>query len=226
MNKLPITLPLLASLAFPVLADEVNYGDPTASYTGLGLSRTSDKTQFNAIYGLGTHIFTADITVLDDKDPVTDGQVSARGRYFYLSDGLGYSLDIIGDNVSIGAIAGLMYKMQVTKNILVFPMAGIGYGAAELSLDKPSVSEDSMMNQFGIYGMYAFDSGNWVYANPKTTYINDFKTRYNELEIGGGVMIMPQASLGVKIEQILNFDSVGVESGDATQVWVNANYYF
>ncbi|USD67854.1 porin family protein [Vibrio sp. SCSIO 43136] len=228
MKKLALTLPLIAVLSAPAFAEEaqdVNYGDPTASYTGLGMSRGADATQFNGIYGMGSHIFTADVTVADKKDDLT-GQVSARGRYFHVTEGLGYSLDIIGNKAMTGAIAGAMYKFQVTPNIMLFPMAGIGYAATEFTYEDTKVSESSMMNQVGAYAMYAFDNGNWVYANPRTTYINEAKTRFNEVTLGGGMMIAPQASLGLKVEHVLNDTALKMDKKDATSVWVNANYYF
>ncbi|MGR5231456.1 hypothetical protein [Vibrio rotiferianus] len=195
--------------------EQVNYGDPTASFSTLGVSTNENTTQLNGMMGLGSNIFQVDLG-RDNKN----GDLSYRGRYFHITDGLGYSVDVLGDEFNTTALAGVMYKFQVNPNISVFPMVSAGYSHT----DFHGLKHGSVLGQAGVYAMYGFDAGHWVYANPKTTYYGEHKEFINQLEVGGGFMISDNISIGAKIDYTAKNKKFGM--ADNTVTWLQANYYF
>lgn len=238
---LSVALCLLTAGAFAsnqtelqLVSDDINYGDPTASFTTVGISRSGDATQLNGMLGLGNNIFQLDLGVADKK--TSDGKIdyNYRGRYFHVTDGLGFSVDVLGDRNSTTALAGMIYKFQLTDNVLLFPMLSVGRTSAdwkELGTNwNPGRADlyirdrefDSNLYQVGLYGMYAFDAGHWLYANPKTSYVQQSKEWVPQVEIGGGFMVSDAVSVGFKVDhmaesQFSKQDTVG---------WLQANYYF
>ncbi|CAM4393777.1 hypothetical protein [Vibrio agarivorans] len=200
-------------------ADSVNYGDPTASFSTLGVSASKDTTQLNGMMGLGSNIFQVDLG-FDNKS----GDVNYRGRYFHVTDGLGYSVDVLGDKNSTTALAGAIYKFQVTDNIMLFPMGSVGYTKSKDSIS--SVKSESALGQVGLYGMYGFDAGHWIYANPKATYHAQSKEWLPQVEIGGGYMLFNNASIGAKVEYTGESSKKGLSVKEDTVGWLQANYYF
>ncbi|WP_095498625.1 hypothetical protein [Paraferrimonas haliotis] len=257
---------VLALSSTAVMANEeskdVNYGDPTASFSTLGVSASKDATQINGMYGAGANIFQLDVTRQNKS-----GEFSGRGRYFRVTDGLGFSVDVLGDKHSRTALGGLIYKFQVTDNIMIFPMLSAGATSAkgihavpelpelpdgptpelpelpipELPIHNPQPElygnnakadgstkwETQGLVQAGVYAMYAFDAGHWLYANPKSTYLFKAKEYVNQVEVGGGFMIAPQASIGFKVEHTMDTkDAIGNKVKADTVTWLQANYYF
>ncbi|GAL26095.1 hypothetical protein JCM19239_4950 [Vibrio variabilis] len=219
-------------------AEEVNYGDPTASFSTLGVSRTNNATQINGMYGAGSNIFQLDVTRADN------GDLSGRGRYFHVTDGLGYSVDILGDKDTATVLGGMIYKFQVSDNVMLFPMLSAGVSKAksttrtDVVLDnrgEPTVkttkyNNDDTLLQGGLYALYAFDAGHWLYANPKVTRTFNGKATIPQIEIGGGYMVTDSASVGFKVEHTGKFDTTsnGYRQAIAqdTVSWLQANYYF
>ncbi|RKF18095.1 hypothetical protein DBZ36_12730 [Alginatibacterium sediminis] len=215
-STLALLLALASTGAFaadttPAAQEEVNYGDPTASFSTLGVSASKDTTQLNGMMGLGANIFQLDLGADNKK-----GDVNYRGRYFHVTDGLGYSVDVLGDKNSTTALAGMIYKFQVTDNISIFPMASLGY------TDTKAKGANSTLAQAGVYAMYGFDDGHWVYANPKTTYHVKNKQFINQVEVGGGLMVADKVSVGAKIEYTAKYGN----QPEDTVAWIQANYYF
>lgn len=223
---LSVALCLLTAGAFasnqtelPLVSDGINYGDPTASFTTVGISRSGDVTQLNGMLGLGNNIFQLDLGVADKK--TFDGKIdyNYRGRYFHVTDGLGFSVDVLGDRNNTTALAGMIYKFQLTDNVMLFPMLSVG---RTFSDETGKETFKSTVYQAGLYGMYAFDAGHWLYANPKTTYVQQSKEWVTQVEIGGGFMVSDAVSVGFKVDhtaesQFSKQDTVG---------WLQANYYF
>ncbi|GEM78605.1 hypothetical protein [Vibrio superstes] len=204
-------------------AEQVNYGDPTASFSSLGVSASEDSTQLNGMIGLGSNIFQLDLGV-DNKS----GDMNYRGRYFHVTDGLGYSVDVLGDKDNTTALAGAIYKFQVTDNIMLFPMASVGYttsDAVEGEGERKAKSE-SALGQLGLYGMYGFDAGHWIYANPKATYHEQSKEWIPQIEVGGGYMILDNASIGAKVEYTGESSKKNLVKKEDTVAWLQASYYF
>lgn len=200
-------------------AEDINYGDPTASFSTVGVSRSGDATQLNGMLGFGSNIFQLDLGVADKK--TSDGKLdyNYRGRYFHVTDGLGFSVDVLGDRNSTTALAGMIYKFQITDNIMLFPMLSVGRTAADQAGKQ---TFKSTVYQAGLYGMYAFDAGHWLYANPKSTYVQQAKEWVPQVEVGGGYMVTDAVSVGFKVEhtaetKYLKKDTTG---------WLQANYYF
>ncbi|GLS83586.1 hypothetical protein [Paraferrimonas haliotis] len=229
---------VLALSSTAVMANEeskdVNYGDPTASFSTLGVSASKDATQINGMYGAGANIFQLDVTRQNKS-----GEFSGRGRYFRVTDGLGFSVDVLGDKHSRTALGGLIYKFQVTDNIMIFPMLSAGATSAKgihavpelygnnAKADDSTKWETQGLVQAGVYAMYAFDAGHWLYANPKSTYLFKAKEYVNQVEVGGGFMIAPQASIGFKVEHTMDTkDAIGNKVKADTVTWLQANYYF
>ena len=53
-------------------AEDVNYGEPTASFSTVGVSRADGQTQLNTMMGFdGGHIISADIGLTDKKKMTT-----------------------------------------------------------------------------------------------------------------------------------------------------------
>ena len=95
MKKLLIGLALAGACSGAIANEQeesVNYGDPTASFSTLGVSASENSTQLNGMVGLGSNIFQLDLG-FDNKS----GDMNYRGRYFHVTDGLGYSVDVLGD---------------------------------------------------------------------------------------------------------------------------------
>ncbi|MGF1748567.1 hypothetical protein [Vibrio cionasavignyae] len=211
---------------FNALTEDVNYGDPTASFTTLGVSRAGDATQLNGMLGLGNNIFQLDVGLADKKTVNDKLDYNYRARYFHVTDGLGFSVDVLGDTASTTALAGMIYKYQVTDNVLVFPMLSVGRTSADIK-EQPTTNTlpyklNSTIYQAGLYGMYAFDAGHWLYANPKSTYIDHAREWVAQVEIGGGYMLSETISVGFKVEHTAES---GISLKDTTG-WLQANYYF
>ncbi|MBM7035608.1 hypothetical protein [Vibrio ulleungensis] len=223
MKKLLLALSMTAlcgaAVANEKATEEVNYGDPTASFTTLGVSASEGGTQLNGMIGLGSNIFQADIGV-DNKT----GDLNYRGRYFHVTEGLGYSVDVLGDANTTTALAGAIYKFNVTDNIKLFPMASVGYTKSKDTV--AGATSESALGQAGLYGMYGFDDGHWIYANPKATYHADSKEWLPQVEVGGGFMILNNASIGAKIEYTGESTKKGLSPKEDTVAWLQANYYF
>jgi hypothetical protein len=199
--------------------EDINYGDPTASFSTLGVSRSGDATQLNGMLGMGNNIFQLDLGIADKKTSEGKLYYNYRGRYFHVTDGLGFSVDVLGDRNSTTALAGMIYKFQVTDNVMLFPMLSVGRTAAD---EAGKQTFKSTVYQAGLYGMYAFDAGHWLYANPKSTYVQQAKEWVPQVEIGGGYMVSDVVSVGFKVEhtaetKYLKKDTTG---------WLQANYYF
>ncbi|MEH6451822.1 MAG: hypothetical protein V7782_02160 [Psychromonas sp.] len=227
MKKLTKCAILLAisSTAFAASAteqtEEVNYGDPTASFSTVGTSVSENTTQLNGMMGLGSNIFSLDLGVANkDNGGNEKGDLSYRGRYFHVTDGLGYSVDVLGDKNSTTALAGAIYKFQVTDNISVFPMLSAGY--TKTDTPKGENKNESGLGQVGIYAMYGFDAGHWVYVNPKSTYHIESKEFINQVEAGGGIMVLDNVSVGAKLEYTAKSDYIPED----TVGWIQANVYF
>ncbi|WP_028771908.1 hypothetical protein [Shewanella waksmanii] len=201
--------------------EEVNYGDPTASFTTVGVSASKDVTQLNGMMGLGSNIFQLDIS-RNNKS----GDLSGRGRYFHVTDGLGYSVDVIGDENNQTVLGGLIYKFQVTDNISIFPMLSAG-GTQNKRIGEKDKYDRSGLAQAGVYAMYGFDAGHWLYVNPKTTYHFKDKTFTNQVEVGGGFMLLDNVSVGAKVEYTGEVKNKhGFNMPEDTVTWIQANYYF
>ncbi|GEA59476.1 hypothetical protein [Vibrio comitans] len=223
MKKLLIGL-AIASACGGAMANEkegeaVNYGDPTASFSSLGVSASENSTQLNGMIGLGSNIFQLDLGV-DNKS----GDMNYRGRYFHVTDGLGYSVDVLGDKDNTTALAGAIYKFQATDNIMLFPMASIGYTTSDAADGK--AKSESALGQLGLYGMYGFDAGHWIYANPKATYHEQSKEWIPQIEVGGGYMILDNASIGAKVEYTGESSKKNLVNKEDTVAWLQASYYF
>ncbi|WP_406609293.1 hypothetical protein [Agarivorans sp. JK6] len=205
---------------------DVNYGDPTATFSSLGISRSNERTQLNGTYGWGAgNMIFADLGAADKKDQQGKIDFDYRVRYFKVNDGLGYSVDVVGDRNTTTALVGGMYKFDITKNISLFPMLYGGYMKSKLDMpikDSSETFKDSSLVQGGLYAMYAFDDGHWLYANPKATYVSRAKDFVPQIEVGGGYMINSNVSVGFKIDhtaesKISKKDTVG---------WLQASVYF
>lgn len=95
------------------------------------------------------------------------------------------------------------------------------------------LAKDSALAQAGIYGMYGFDGGHWLYANPKSTYHAEGQTFTNQIEVGGGYMVADKISVGFKVEHTAKIKGseknglgVGNDTKADTVTWLQANYYF
>ena len=142
----------------------------------------------------GGHIISADIGVADKKTEDDKVDYNYRLRYFKVTDGLGYSVDVVGDRNSTTALAGAIYKFQVNDNISIFPMLSVGRTSIKDDVQLPALPlnetySSSNLAQAGVYAMYGFDAGHWVYVNPKATYIAAVKDTVTQVEMGGGFMV-------------------------------------
>lgn len=202
--------------------EDVNYGDPTASFSTVGVSGTENTTQLNGMMGVGSNIFQLDLGVANkDNGDTKKGDLSYRGRYFHVTEGLGYSVDVLGNEFSTTALAGAIYKFQVTDSISVFPMASVGY----TKTDRNGEKSESSLGQVGLYAMYGFEAGHWIYANPKSTYHAKSKEFINQVEVGGGLMVADNISVGAKLEYTAKNEKLDMMKDD-TVAWLQANYYF
>ncbi|WP_375750783.1 hypothetical protein [Vibrio sp. HN007] len=200
-------------------AEQVNYGDPTASYRGLGIQGSDDAYQAVGVFGFGEHIASFDL----GKNTKTDS-LDYRARYFNVDkdSGFGWSVDVLGSKGdkanSNGLMAGLVQKIQVTDNIIMVPMLAAGKVSGE---DKTlNAKSSSWVAQPGLYAMYAFDAGHWLYANPKSTYVHDAKSWSAELELGGGYMTSDNTSVGFK------YETSRFKGATDSKGWLNAYFYF
>ncbi|PSU46238.1 hypothetical protein C9J12_19405 [Photobacterium frigidiphilum] len=215
--------------------EDINYGDPTASFSTLGVSASKDHTQLNGMYGVDSNIFSLDLGVknkTDDKGK--GGDVNYRGRYFHVTDDLGYSVDVLGGathyesgdkSTSNAVLAGLIYKFQVTNNISVFPMASLGYTRIDADTLGIDTKETDTLFQGGLYAMYSFDDGHWLYVNPKVTHMSKANTNLAQVEAGGGFMVADKVSVGAKVEYTAKNTKLNMDKDD-TVAWLQANYYF
>lgn len=204
---------------------DINYGDPTALFSMVGLSRSNDRTQLNSVFGWGQgHMVFADLGIGDKKDIEGKTDIDYRVRYFKVNDGLGYSLDVIGNRNITTTLAGAIYKIELTPNISVFPMLYGGYmdSKHDIAVEGKSSFKNSALVQGGLYAMYGFDAGHWLYANPKATYITRAKEFVPQIEIGGGYMVTDYASIGFKVEHTAD----NKVSKKDTVSWLQASYYF
>ncbi|MEZ8822970.1 hypothetical protein [Vibrio sp. 10N.261.55.A7] len=241
MKKSLIAL-LLAGVSAGALAneapaqEEINYGDPTASFSTVGISGAQDKGQLNMMYGAGSNIFQLDLGFdntknAEGKRPESKDAFNYRGRYFHVTDGLGYSVDVLGGADSTTVLGGAIYKFQVNDNISVFPMLSAGYTTSKDGKNAKGMAKDSALAQAGVYAMYGFDSGHWLYANPKSTYHVEGKQFVNQIEVGGGFMVAPAVSVGFKVDHTAEMKATannglaGNTKAD-TVTWLQANYYF
>ncbi|MGF1753434.1 hypothetical protein L4C33_07545, partial [Vibrio makurazakiensis] len=180
---------------------KVNYGDPTASYKGIGVSRDRDSYKLSGIYGDDDgNIGSAEIGKNTKKSIV-----NYRVRYFKVSEtGDGLSLDVVGsdsDNTkSTGILAGYLHKFDVSPNIIVAPMLSVGKVFTTDYIAGEKYKTDSIVAQPGIYAMYGFDAGHWLYANPKSTYVQSNQKWNTAIEVGAGYMLTDSSSVGIKYE--------------------------
>lgn len=233
---------LLAGVSLGALADEtpaqeeVNYGDPTASFSTVGISGSQDKGQLNMMYGAGANIFQLDLGFDNTKNalgqrPSSKDAFNYRGRYFHVTDGLGYSVDVLGGANNTTVLGGAIYKFQVTDNVMVFPMLSAGYATSKDGKNAKGYQKDSALAQAGVYAMYGFDGGHWLYANPKSTYHAESRDFTNQIEVGGGLMVADKMSVGFKVEHTAEIKKSShnqrlVDQKADTVTWLQANYYF
>ncbi|WP_428775290.1 hypothetical protein [Vibrio sp.] len=240
MKKSLLALIIAATSAGAMAADvqeeKVNYGDPTASFSMLGGAVNKDKVQLNTMYGMGEHIFQGDLGYSTDKDTPSDKKFDYRVRYFNVTDGLGFSADVLGNADKTTAMGGMIYKFDLTPQAMVFPMLSLGRQFVHDGADKSThvgLNSDSNVAQVGVYAMYAFEAGHWLYANPKTTYVFEAEENINQVEVGGGYMVADAASVGFKVEytgEIKGTAKNGIGAGNTqkedTVFWLNAATYF
>ncbi|MGF1720713.1 hypothetical protein L4D20_11810 [Vibrio kyushuensis] len=199
---------------------QVNYGDPMASFKGVGVQGTNDAWSVSGIYGGGKHIAVVELGSNSNKG------LTHRIRYFNTDDdsGFGWSVDVMGDNSknsnTNGVLAGVMQRFIVSDNIQLFPMFGVGKLYNQTQNSGLKTKADTWVAQPALYAMYAFDSGHWLYANPKANYIGDSKKWITELELGGGYMTSSNTSVGFK------YDISHFQNKTDTKGWVNMFYYF
>ncbi len=210
MKKVVLALSLAAAASAVLAEDTVNYGDPLASYSGLGIQQSFARdnmknTTASFVYGGGSHIFSGDL------GSNFKGDINYRARYFNVDQesGFGWSVDALGGKVksSFGTsynntvLAGVVQKFDITDSFIVVPMV---YGGKAFINDKDKAGKksnnDSWLGQGGVYVMYGFEAGHWVYANPKSTYLTSGKKWHNALELGAGYMLTENQSLGAKYE--------------------------
>lgn len=209
-----------AVFATEAVKEEVNYGDPTASFSTLGLSANEDVTQLNGMMGVGSNIYSFDLNRNNHS-----GDLSGRVRYFHVTDGLGYSVDVIGDADNQTVLGGLIYKFKINDNISIFPMLSAGGMQTKRPNENDKYDRSSLV-QAGVFAMYGFDDGHWIYANPKTTYHVKDKQFINQVEVGGGFMLFDNVSIGAKVEYTAERTTdLGILKAD-TVTWLQANYYF
>ncbi len=204
---------------------QVNYGDPTASFTSVGVSASEDVTQINGMMGVDSNIYQLDVNRHNKT-----GDLSGRGRFFHVTDGLGYSVDLVGDENNQTLLGGLIYKWKVNDNISVFPMLSVGATQSKQFDDNGKATkkyDSSGLVQAGVYAMYGFDSGHWVYANPKSTYHQKSEAFINQVEVGGGYMLLDNVSIGAKVEYTDAYkDKWGHKTKADSVGWIQLNYYF
>ncbi|WP_162674546.1 hypothetical protein [Vibrio variabilis] len=104
-------------------------------------------------------------------------------------------------------MAGVVQKFDISDNVMLVPMM---YAGTDLKYG-------GTLFQGGLYAMYGFDAGHWLYANPKTTFSSNASDWVGEVELGGGYMLMDNVSVGFKYEMKQQAENKG---------WVNAFYYF
>jgi hypothetical protein len=217
--------------AQPIVENDVNYGDPTASFSTLGVSRSDNSTMLNFQAGFGSNIFQIDYGFNDkflSKDQNKEGNQNYRARAFHVTDGLGFSATIVGshnanETKSDAAFVCALYKFELTDNILLFPMLDFGRSYGKVRNNNGElVDNNSNIVQPGLYAMYAFDEGHWLYANPKAQYNVTAKEWIPQAEIGGGYMVSDSISVGFRL------DHTGESkiSKQDTKFMIQANYYF
>ncbi|GLP96036.1 hypothetical protein [Paraferrimonas sedimenticola] len=238
----------LALLSANALAEEkkedINYGDPTAVYKSVGVSvSNSNAVQGNLIYGAGKNVVMADLTSQYKDAKKGDGSkgINYRARYFYVNDGLGASVDLIGthnQNIdSTQAVAGLMYKMQITDNFMFFPMLNAGVQQDKYKIPGSETYQTGII-QPAFFAMYAFDEGHWLYLNPRYTIATNkreevlegdkFDAGTLQIELGGGYMLNEWSALEVKVEHTVANKTVtlGQKQKDDTVGWLKYSIYF
>ena len=213
-----------------VASDDVNYGDPTASFSTLGVSRTNDASMINFQMGFGKNIIQFDYGFNDKQlsnngtERRAEGNQNYRGRIFHVTDGLGFSATATGSINADGSrsdavFAGALYKFAVSDNVMVFPMLDVGH---QISKDANGNKSKTNIVQPGLYAMYAFDSGHWLYANPKMQYVVADKEWVSSAELGGGYMLTDNVSVGFRVDHTAKTD----KKKEDTKFLLQANYYF
>ncbi|WP_407833141.1 hypothetical protein [Vibrio rotiferianus] len=82
---------------------------------------------------------------------------------------------ITGYDATNTIMAGVVQKFQVTDAIIVVPMLYGGNTWMNAKVAGVKYNKDSLVGQAGVYAMYGFDAGHWLYANPKATYVKELK---------------------------------------------------
>ncbi|MGV2986584.1 hypothetical protein ACE1OE_02985 [Vibrio sp. E150_011] len=203
-------------------AEQQNYGDPTTIYTMLGGSFSENSAQANVTIGGGQNLFFGDLGI--DKDNTVD----YRFRYFRLNEAgnAGWSIETLGDDNINTVMAGGVYKFEISDHFSLFPML---YGGAMTS--KHAIgSKDGSISSFkdstvlngGLYALYAFDEGHWLYANPRAHYVHEARETIPQLEIGGGYMVNDDISVGFRV---MSQGETKINDAD-TSVSAQFSYYF
>lgn len=246
MRKRVLSLALLSSFALATEKQEedINYGDPMASFKTVGISAGNEGAQLNTMAGFGSNIFQLDVTLKDTKQ---DKGYSYRGRYFHITDGLGYSLDIMGgeskDKASSATdrnqmvLAGLMTKWAVTDQFWVFPMVSVGHSMAEKDYSKEEVNTE--VARAGAYVMYAFEAGHWLFAEPSITHsfrdpknvsYDTYDRNQVAVDIGGGYMLNEWSAAEFKIEHSFGnatrYERNGMRTRDKTIGWLKYSIFW
>ncbi|MDK9777993.1 MULTISPECIES: hypothetical protein [unclassified Vibrio] len=225
--------------------EKVNYGDPTASYTGFGVEKdvsgNNKGVRSTFVYGL-TENGTSQVMTAELGTNNFNGGIDYRARYFNIdqSSGFGWSIDAIGGyqkltekrdgitgyDATNTIMAGVVQKFQVTDAIIVVPMLYGGNTWMNAKVAGVKCNKDSLVGQTGVYAMYGFDAGHWLYANPKTTYVKELKGWSNQIEIGGGYMVAENMSVGFKVDTSQLNTSIFGKHNSETKASLNYHYYF
>lgn len=238
MKKAVLASVMAATLATPALADQAqssnqNYGDPTNAYTGLSVGQSFNgdrdvmaQAGFKALGG--NNILLAELGSISERNISGSKPLSIRARYFYIHQtGLGFNLDYKSagndndyDWKTSTLVAGVNYKFDVTDQFLVMPM--LNFGRADVAING-LVSEKSDVTQAGAYFMYGFQAGHWVYANPTYTYLSEPRDYMTALEVGAGIMLTSNTSMGLKNETQF---SGGMNDKTENRTTIQASIYF
>ncbi|WP_406609970.1 hypothetical protein [Agarivorans sp. JK6] len=211
---------------------DINYGDPTAAYSTVGVSRAADSMMLNLQVNKGNNIYQVDYGFNDKAlgdDKGREGNQNYRARMFHVTDeGFGVSATLLGSHNadksgSDTALVGALYRYEVSDNVMIFPMLDVGRQFSYSTSDNGAKTrEESTIVQPGVFLLYAFDDGHWLSANPRVQY----NARHNDwvasAEIGGGYMINDQFSVGFRIDHNEGTDRVKED----TKFMLQANYYF
>ncbi|GLP95703.1 hypothetical protein [Paraferrimonas sedimenticola] len=209
-----IALGLFATAATAVNAaeqkeEQVNYGSPTAIYTSGGVSLADGHVQGNFNIGAGQHMFFADVGHKKTANPATgksEHNIDYRARYFFLTESgkAGLSIESLGDNFSNTTMAGGLLAFNLTDAISIYPMAYVGKQTNKyaVTLEDGTSFKDSNVANVGLYAMYAFEAGHWLYANPRAMYVQEAKETVPQLEAGLGYMVRDNMSVGLRVTTV------------------------